>query len=190
LYHHPTLHMRTESGPSQPFINQDFVTSQIPPPPYSPSATSQHFRRSPSSQPATPPSQQDTFSAYGQQNRYLQRYQTSDSPNYTHSGSLKPTGHRRQAASTSTSTSSINRIPSGHSQHPPSTPPLIQVRPNSASAADTYVARLRRAKATVWSARGQCEDLNRSNSKDDKYNKKNAKRVVSSKVLPKKPAMT
>jgi hypothetical protein len=49
---------------------------------------------------------------------------------------------------------------------------MMQARPNSMSPADTYVARLRRAKATVWSARGQREDLDRSNSKEDKYNKK------------------
>jgi hypothetical protein len=36
---------------------------------------------------------------------------------------------------------------------------------------DTYVARLRRAKATVWSAQGQREDLDRSNSKEDKNKK-------------------
>lgn len=188
LYHHPTLHMRTGSGSNPQFTTHDFVTaqsSQIPPPPYSPSASSRQFRRSPSSQPTTPPAQQDTVNTYGQQNRFPQRYSTADSSSslnmYAHSASLMPMGHRRQAASTSTSTSSINRIPSGHTQHPPLTPPIIQVRPGSASPADTYVARLRRAKATVWSARGQNEDLNRSNSKDDKY-KKSGKRVVSSKV--------
>ena len=89
-------------------------------------------------------------------------------------------GHRRQTASTSTSNSSIIRIPSGHGQsYPaPSTPPILQTRPanNGPPPADTYVARLRRAKATVWSARGQREDLDRSNSKEDKYNKKYVKR--------------
>jgi hypothetical protein len=59
---------------------------------------------------------------------------------------------------------------------------MLQVRPNSIPPADTYVARLRRAKATVWSARGQREDLDQSNSKEDKYNKKYGKRAAPSKV--------
>ena len=104
--------------------------------------------------------------------------------------------HRRQTASTSTSNSSINRIPSGNSQYytgnspsMQSTTPLNLTRSpstlGSVGAQDTYVARLRRAKGTVWSARGQREDLDRSNSKDDKaraqkYNKK----LPSSRVFP------
>jgi hypothetical protein len=91
-------------------------------------------------------------------------------------------GHRRQTASTSTSNSSIVRIPSGHSGKYNPTPP-VKLRSTTIPVADTYVARLRRAKATVWSARGQRgEDLDRSNSKEDKYNKKYSKRPQNSKV--------
>jgi hypothetical protein len=94
-------------------------------------------------------------------------------------------GHRRQTDSTSTSNSSINRVSSGHAHYPPSTALITtQNRRSQGSPCDTYVARLRRAKATVWSARGQREDLDRSNSKEDKYNKKGTKRPVgTTKVL-------
>jgi len=141
--------------------------------------------------------QASSSQATSSQRSSLQRNPTAGSSNslgqygtpVTSSGG-RPTyaTHRRQTASTSTSNSSINRIPSGNSQYytgsspsMQSTAPLNLTRSPSSlgtvGAQDTYVARLRRAKGTVWSARGQREDLDRSNSKDDKaraqkYNKK------------------
>jgi hypothetical protein len=211
IYHHPTLHMRTSSSSSPRHSAQEFVAYQPQHPPiqtaapqYSPPTISQPtFQRSPSnraitpqplppqySQPQYPPSHAHTTQP---QQRYpLQRQPTAGSssslnaPNamvqYIQPGPPALAGHRRQTASTSTSNSSIVRIPSGHSGKYHPSPPAVQLR-STIPAADTYVARLRRAKATVWSARGQRgEDLDRSNSKEDKYNKKYSKRPQNSKV--------
>ena len=184
LYHHPTLHMRASSNSSPRHSAQEFVQqrSSPPPPPYSPSAAQQQFKRPVSdhlfSELVQAPGSYPTHahSQPAQQKQPLQRQSTAGSFNslnqYVHPGPPPLAGHRRQTASTSTSASSIARIPSGQGQYPSSTPPMMQTRPNSISTSDTYVARLRRAKATVWSARGQREDLDRSNSKEDKYNKK------------------
>ena len=194
LYHHPTLHMRTGSNSSPRHSAQEFVPSQRSssplPPQYSPPAAQQLFKRPVSNQPSPPlapilGSFPTHVHSQTQQKQPLQRQTTTGSSNslnqYIHPGPPLVAGHRRQTASTSTSASSIARIPS----YPSSTPPMMQARPNSMSPADTYVARLRRAKATVWSARGQREDLDRSNSKEDKYNKKYVQakqRTSSSKV--------
>ena len=182
LYHHPTLHMRPETSPRN--SAQEFVSYPQPlPAQYSPPSMSHQTggQSSPSGRISTPQNQQYPTHGHTQQQRQsLQRQPTAGSSNslaqYIQPGPPPLFGHKRQTASTSTSNSSIIRIPSGHGQYPPSTPPHLQTRPTNAPAADTYVARLRRAKATVWSARGQREDLDRSNSKDDKYNKKYAKR--------------
>jgi len=198
LYHHPTLHMRSGSNPSPRHSAQEFVRSSSPllPSQYSPPATTQRqFKRPLSNQPSPPlapiPGSYPTH-VHSQtlQKQPLQRQPTAGSSNslnhYIHPGPpLVTSGHRRQTASTSTSASSIVHISSGQGQYPVTTPPMIQARPNSISPADTYVARLRRAKATVWSARGQRENLDRSNSKEDKYNKKYAQpkqRTSTSKV--------
>jgi hypothetical protein len=181
LYHQPTLHMRPETSPRH--SAQEFNSFPQPlPTQYSPPANSQPaLQPSTSGRRSSPQDQQYPAHAHIQQQRQpLQRQLTAGSSNslvtqYIQPGPPPP-GHRRQTASTSTSNSSIIRIPSGHGQYPPSTPPTLHTRPANLPAADTYVARLRRAKATVWSARGQREDLDRSNSKDDKYNKKYAKR--------------
>jgi hypothetical protein len=192
LYHHPTLHLGPNSNsiprrstpelvtlkPSQPQQQQQLPAQ------YSPPATSQTFQRPTSNQ-----SSQQQYPTYvhGQPRSSLQRNPTSSSVNsltqYIQPGALVvTTGHHRQTGSTSTSNSS-NRIHSGHNLYASTTPPMIQGCPPSMSTADTYVARLRRARATVWSARGQREDLDRSNSKEDKYNKKYSKRVTPTKVL-------
>lgn len=180
MYHHPTLHMRTGSSPRH---SSSEVASPQPSPGFSfhsqpAPSQSQHLLPATSARPlqlttSTHPQQQS------QQRSSLQRQPTTGSNNslthYTHSGP-HPLGHRRQTASTSTSNSSITRNPSGHSHYLPSTPPMLQVRP-AQSPQDSYVSRLRRAKATVWSARGQTEDLDRSNSKEDKrkYSKRGQK---------------
>lgn len=190
LYHHPTLHLGSSLNSIPQRSAQEFVTSQPSQPQqqqhlpaqYSPPSTSQTFQQPISNQSSQ---QQYLTHVHGKSRTSLQRNPTGSSANsltqYIHPGALTVTsGHHRQTGSTSTSNSSINRIPSGHNQ---STPPMIQGRPPSTSPADTYVARLRRAKATVWSARGQREDLDRSNSKEDKYNKKYSKRITPTKVL-------
>jgi hypothetical protein len=190
LYHHPTLplgngsnsiprHSAPEYSTLRPSQPQRHLPAQ-----YSPPATSQTFQLPTSNH----SSQQYSTHVHGQTRTSLQRNPTGGSANslnqYIHTGALTVnSGHHRQTASTSTSNSSINRAPSGHNQYTSLTPPLIQGHPPSMSQADTYVARLRRAKATVWSARGQREDLDRSNSKEDKYNKKYSKRTAPSKVL-------
>jgi hypothetical protein len=200
LYHHPTLHMRTTSASNSPRFSAEFAPPASPniKPNYSPPSTQQTFQRSSSAQSGYSATQgyggslaQQGYSPQQQTlqpRTSLQRLSTTGSGNSLNqycqpSPHLLP-GHRRQTGSTSTSNSSITRMPSGHSQYMTSTPPL-QVRPPSVSLspADSYVARLRRAKATVWSARGQREDLDRSNSKEDKYKKQAAKsRAASSKV--------
>lgn len=187
LYHHPTLHMRSESGSTSLQSAQEFVPPQSPLSiQYSPPPTSQQFPRTTSSQ-SLPPQIQHPAHAHSQQHRNSLQRPAAGSANsltqYIQPGPHMPAGHRRQISST-TSNSSINHISSGHSQYPSSTPPMIQSRPNSMPSVDTYVARLRRAKATVWSARGQLEDLDRSNSKEDKYNRKYSKRVTPQKVIP------
>lgn len=192
IYHQPTLHMRTGSNSSPRHSAQEFVNyplpggqQQQPPTQYSPSQPAPPFQRSPSARITTPQTQ--GYPAHASQQRLpLQRQLTAGSQNslaqYIQPGAPMPVGHRRQTASTSTSNSSINRIPSGGPAQYPSTPPMIQTKPSPNAQVDTYVAKLRRAKATVWSARGQREDLDRSNSKDDKYNKKYQKRSGTVKV--------
>ena len=194
LYHHPTLHLGPNSNSIPRRSTPELVTSnpsqpqqqqqQQLPAQYSPSATSQTFQLPTSNQASQ---QQYPTYVHGQPRTSLQRIPTSSSVNslnqYIHPGALAvTTGHHRQTASISTS-NSINRIPSGHNLYTSTTPPMVQGRPPSMSPADTYVARLRRARATVWSARGQREDLDRSNSKEDKYNKKYSKRATPTKVL-------
>jgi len=186
IYHQPTLHMKGSSPrhSAQEFVNQPPPQQQRPQ--YSPPQPTQPFQRSPSNRVITP--QPQIYPAHASQQRQpLQRQPTTSSQNSLgpYIQSTQPTlGHRRQTASTSTSNSSINRIPSGgHAQYP-STPPIMQTRPSPNAGMDTYVSRLRRAKATVWSARGQREDLDRSNSKDDKYNKKYKRPGTVTKVLP------
>jgi hypothetical protein len=209
MYHHPTLHLRSGSSSNGPrFSAGDFVPSASPNtnPNYSPPAIQQMFQRSTSSQStysATPgyivPPLQRQQQGYSPQQQTLQpraslqRQTTTGSGKsqnqYYQPGPLVLAGHRRQTASTSTSNSSINRVPSGHSHYPVSTPPIpIRSTSGSMSPADSYVARLRRAKATVWSARGQQEDLNRSNSKEERYkNKVTKNRSASSKVISPPP---
>ena len=204
LYHHPTLHMRTGSNSSPRLSAHEFVPSSSPlPPQCSPAPAQQQFKQRPvsASKPSPPlapiPGSYPTHvhsQPQPQQQQHkqpLQRQPTAGSSNslnqYIQPGPPIVSGHRRQTASTSTSASSIARIPSSQGLYPVSTPPMLQARPTSISPADTYVARLRRAKATVWSARGQREDLDRSNSKEDKYNKKyvqSKQRTSTSKVLP------
>jgi len=197
MYHHPSLHIRSGSSSNSipRFLSGDFV------PPASPTTASDYFPRStqqPFQQSAysatqghfPPAQQQQTYSPQHQTlqpRASLQRQSTTGSGSslihYIQPGPLLTAGHRRQTPSTSTSNSSINRMASaGHSQYLVSTPPL-QGHPTSASIPppDSYVARLRRAKATVWSARGQREDLERSNS-NDKYKKTAKARAASSKV--------
>ena len=175
--HHPTLHMRSGSNFSSQQSAQSYQPSVQPlTPQYSPTSL-RSFQQTPSS---PTPSQRNLF--HGPEKSSLQRQTTGGSANFQNHYSLAITGHRHQTASIPTSNCSINRIASGDSRYPSSTPPTMQSRPSSISPADTYVARLRRAKATVWSARGQREDLNRSNSKDEKYSKKNGKRATTVKV--------
>jgi len=195
LYHHPTLHIRSGSSSNHPrFLSGDFVPPPNTAPDFFARSTQQTFQQSAYSatQGYIPPAQQQqSYSPQPQTlqpRASLQRQQTTGSGSslihYIQSGPLITTGHRRQTPSTSTSNSSINRMASaGHSQYLVSNPAL-QVHPTSASnpPPDSYVARLRRAKATVWSARGQREDLDRSNSKDDKYKKTAKARSASSKV--------
>src|SRR5262249_28301698 len=139
------------------------------PPPSSKQPPVQSFKPSPSNRALSPQNQQ-------YQQRYpLQRQSTSGSQNslgQQTSAGRPPLGTHPQSRGPSTSHTSINHIPSGgRGQYSPSPPlPTIQVRPSTSQ--DSYVARLRRTKATVWSARGQREDLDRSNSKEDKYNKR------------------
>ena len=185
-YHHPTLHKRTGSRNSQQFLAYEHPpTPPTPPAQYSPPPVSQQFQRTPSTDRTTSPQPRRHSGGPPQYN--LQRESTGGS---SKSNSLvqyvpKQAGHRRQTDSTSTSNSSMmNRIPSGHAHYPPMPPPpSIPSRPDPHSQMDTYVARLRRAKATVWSARGQREDLDRSNSKEDKYKKKGDKRAATMRVL-------
>ena len=184
LHHNPTLLARTGSTrlSAQEFVSYRPSLQPLPTQ-YSPPPSLQFFQDTDSSQ-----SQSRQYPSYSpnQPKISLQRKATNNSVNFmnhhVNPGSLVITGHRRQT-STSTSNSSISRIPSGHMQYPSSTIPTIHGRSSSMSAGDTYVARLRRAKATVWSAQGQRESLDPSNSKDDKYNKKYVKRGTSGKVL-------
>lgn len=183
LYHHPTLHMRSGSGST---LAHEFVPPQSPlSVQYSP-PTSQQFPRTTSTQ-SLPQQIQHPAHAHSEQLRNsLQREPAGGSATSLtqYRQPHRVAGHRRQiSTTTSTSNTSINHISSGHSQYPPSTPPMIQSRPNSMPSSDTYVARLRRAKATVWSARSQPEDLDRSNSKVDKYNKKYSRRGTPQKVI-------
>src|SRR5579859_1736162 len=173
-YHHPNRNSLSPRNSSQQFVTYQHPPSPPPPQSYSPVPPA-GFQRSPSYRTTTPQGQQY---GHGQPLQPLQRKGTAGSSNSL-AQYISPTPpvighHQRQTPSTSTSNSSIIRIPSGHAHYPP-TAPIIPARVSPASA-DTYVARLRRAKATVWSARGQREDLDRSISKDDKYNKKYAKR--------------
>ena len=198
MYHHPTLHMRSgySSNNTPRFLSGDFVPPASPnaASDYSTPSTHQTFQQPADSatQGYVPPApQQQSYSPQHQTlqpRASLQRQSTTGSGSslihYIQPGPLLTAGHRRQTPSTSTSNSSINRMSStGHLQYLVSTPPF-QAHPTSASIspADSYVARLRRAKGTVWSARGQREDLDRRDSKDDKYKKASKARTASSKV--------
>jgi len=181
------MHMRTGSQNSQHF--QAYEHPPTPPLQYSPPATSQQFPRTPSDRAISP--QPQRYSG-GPPQFPLQRASTGGSSNSLVQYVQPQPSHRRKTDSTSTSTSSLNRISSSHAHYPPTpVPAIIPTRPSPNSSSDTYVARLRRAKATVWSARGQREDLDRSNSKEDKYNKKNGKRqggTMRSKLISGQPS--
>ena len=200
LYHQPTLHIRAGSlSPPRP-SSQEIATLQSSPGLNhassftSQSAIVQQFKRTTSGPPPASP-QTQTFSTQPQQQKdqraSLHRQSTASSniSSTPSGGPLIPANHpssrHHHAPSSSTSNSSINRNTSGYSNHryPSLTPPLAQVRPMSSSNGDTYVGRLRRAKATVWSARGQQEDLDRSNSKEDKAKKYAKQKATASRVI-------
>jgi hypothetical protein len=201
LYHQPTLHMRPGTvyfprpsegdGPSPPSSAPQQTATLS-----SQSVIQQQLKRASVGPPASPRTQSFSSNpqpAYEHPNSLQRKSTGSSNTSLTPSvGPLIPTSHsftrHRHTGSTSTSNSSIHRNPSGHSnyRYPSLTPPLSYTRPMSTSNGDTYVARLRRAKATVWSARGQREDLDRSNSnlKDDKARKYAKQKIATARVHP------
>jgi hypothetical protein len=187
--HYSPLPLRTGSKHCPRPSSLEFTSIQPLAGPSSPTSIRTQFRGSPI-QPPSP--QSPTFSnAFLQEPIYPLRRRSTQSSNSSsiHLFQGPPPlcipsqfiSHRHNK-SASSSISSLHRNPSKDSQGSDSTLPDLQVPSNSVAIGEGYVAGLRKAYGTVWSATGQIEDPEEDNQKEEKT-KKFSKTRASTKVF-------